>query len=34
VKVERLSVSKQAEQNFYVERIILKELNDVEVKEE
>jgi hypothetical protein len=30
---ERISVSKQARQNFYLERFDLKKLNDIEVKE-
>jgi hypothetical protein len=30
---ERISVSKRARQNFYLERIDLKMLDDVEVKE-
>jgi hypothetical protein len=33
-KLDRLSVSKQAAQKFYMERFSIKKLNDVEVKEE
>jgi len=31
-KLDRLSVSKQAAQKFYMERFSIKNLNDVEVK--